>query len=437
MDKNELKKNIFNNIKEYYGLVHKEKREKFIPRETRIQFGGRVFDENEMISATDSILDFWLTLGDYDKKFREEFSKYLDIEYVTLVNSGSSANLLAVACLRSHQLKNRIKEGEEVITVATTFPTTLNPIIQNNLVPVFIDCELGTYNLDPSILEKAISKKTRAIFIPHTLGNPNDMDAILDIAEKYNLFVIEDSCDALDSKYDNKQCGTLGHIGTFSFYPAHNITMGEGGALVTNNKELSRIIKSLRDWGRACYCNANESNPLGACKNRFGFKIDDIEYDHRYIYSNIGYNLKPLDIQAAIGLEQLKKLQEFTKIRKRNFNILYNGLKKHEDLFILPRSINKADPSWFAFPITLKTDKFTRKELITWLEKHNIETRLLFAGNLLKHPAYKDLKYRKVGDLKNTNKIMKDTFFIGIYPGLNEEKLNYVIEKIEEFIKKF
>lgn len=434
METENIKKEIFEKIKELYQLRHKKR---FIPNESKVPYAGRVYDEKEMIAMVDAVLDFWLTLGEYGEKFEKQFSEYLGVKHTILTNSGSSANLLAVSSLCSQQIKNRLNKGDEVMTPACTFPTTLNPIIQNGLKPVFIDVELSTLNISPEKLEEAITKKTKLIMIPHTLGNPCEIDKIMELAKEHNLYVIEDTCDALGSKYDGKFLGTFGDLATFSFYPAHHITLGEGGAVTTNDDNLTKTVISLRDWGRACFCKWNEKNPNGACSKRFDFKIDEVPYDHRYIYENIGYNLKPLDIQPAMGLEQLKKLPEFIQARKKNFLRIYKTFSKYEDLFILPKSSKKSDPSWFGFPITLKEGTpFDRKDMLLWLEKNNIQTRLLFAGNIIRQPAYKNIEYRIQGNLKNSDYVMKNSFFIGVYPGITDEMIKYVINKIEEFIQK-
>lgn len=435
MKTEKIKQEIFEKIKEFYKLNHKQK---FLPGKSKVPYAGRVYNEKEIIAMVDSVLDFWLTMGKYGEKFEKQFSEYLKIKHTTLTNSGSSANLLAVSSLCSQQIENKLNPGDEVITPACTFPTTLNPIIQNGLIPVFVDVKLGTYNIDTQKIEEAITNKTKLIMMPHTLGNPCEMDKITEIAKKYDLYVIEDVCDALGSKYDGKFLGTFGDIATFSFYPAHHITLGEGGALATNNGKLAKTIVSLRDWGRACFCKWNEKNLNGACHKRFDFKINGEYYDHRYIYENIGYNLKPLDPQPAMGLEQLKKLPEFIKARKKNFQKLYQAFLRYKDLFILPETLEKSDTSWFGFPITLKENtSFDRKELITWLEKNNIQTRLLFAGNVVHQPAYKNIVYRIHDNLKNSDYVMKNSFFIGVYPGLTDEMMSYVINKIEEFMQKF
>ncbi|WP_298846574.1 lipopolysaccharide biosynthesis protein RfbH [uncultured Clostridium sp.] len=397
-----------------------------------------MYDENEMVAVVDSVLDFWLTLGVKGREFCDSFSRYIGAKYCLVTNSGSSANLIAVSVLCSKTIKNPMKVCDEVITTAMTFPTTLNPIIQNGLIPVFVDIEEDTYNIDASKIEAAITDKTRAIVFAHTLGNPAEMDKIMDIAKRHNLYVVEDTCDALDSSYDGKLCGTFGDFSTNSFYAAHHITMGEGGAICTNSNELYKAALSIRDWGRACFCQTGEVSGKGACGHRFDYKFDGLPdgYDHKYVYNNIGYNLKPLDIQCAMGIEQLKKLPEFTKVRKNNFKRLYECFKKYEDVFILPRSLPKADPSWFAIPITIReTAWLSKKDFVTYLESKLIETRMLFAGNILKQPGYKDIKHRISGDLKYTDGVLERTFFLGVYPGITKEKLEYMIKSIDSFFE--
>lgn len=436
--KEQSKKEIFDKVKEYYNNFHKK--EPFNSGKSKIGYAGRVYDHNELISAIDSVLDFWLTLGKYDKLFTNDFSKFLGVNHTILTNSGSSANLLAISSLKSNQLEHPLIDGDEIITPAATFPTTLNPIIQNNFTPVFMDVDVGTYNINASDLSKVISKKTRAIFLPHALGNPNEMDVVMEFAEDNELFVIEDACDALGSKYNGKFMGTFGDMGTFSFYPAHHINTGEGGAVVTNNNSLNLIIRSMRDWGRACNCSECilVKNPNAKCSQRFNYKTPDLpeDYDKKYTYINIGYNLKPTDMQASLGVEQLKKLPTFITKRQENFNHLYEEFSKYEDSFVLPQSLQKATPSWFCFPLTIKKEAhFKRSQIIQFLEKNNIETRLFFAGNILNQPAYRNINYRKIGNLDNTQEIMKNTFFIGIYPGLDNEHINYIIEKVDEFMR--
>jgi len=432
----DIRSQIFEKVKKLYNLRDAE--EKFIPGVTPIRYAGRVYDEKEMISLVDSALDFWLTAGRYAEEFESRFAHFFGVKNTILTNSGSSANLLALSALTSPKLEKPIQVGDEVITVACAFPTTVNPIIQNRLVPVFIDVELGSYNIDVSKIEPSISKKTRAIMLAHALGNPFELDAVIEIAGKYNLFVIEDACDAVGSKYDGKLVGTFGDIGTVSFYPAHHITMGEGGALITDITKFARVIRSLRDWGRDCWCKPGHDN---TCGKRFKWKLGDLPYgyDHKYTYSHIGYNLKILDLQAAIGVEQLKKLPIFIKERKKNFNKLYEGFKKYSKYFVLPKWSLKADPSWFGFPLTVREKApFSRNEITNFLEEKKIATRNLFAGNILRHPAYKDLKleYRVYGSLENTDKVLSNTFWIGVYPGLTKEMINYILDIFAKFFNK-
>ena len=431
----QLRKEIFDKVKEFYRLRKGD--EKFIPGKTYINYAGRVNDEKEIISLVDASLDFWLTAGRYAQKFEKKLAEFLDIKYCLLTNSGSSANLLAISALTSPLLKKKkLNPGDEVITTACGFPTTLNPIIQNNLIPVFIDVELGTYNIDVVKIEKAISKKTKAIFVSHTLGNPVNIGEISKIAKKYKLWFIEDNCDSLGSKYKDKYTGTFGHISTCSFYPAHHITMGEGGAVLTNDPLLKRIILSFRDWGRDCWCEPGKDN---SCGKRFSQQHGELPfgYDHKYVYSHIGYNLKVTDMQAAVGVAQLKKLPNFIKARKRTFLYLYNYLKKYEKYFTLSQATKNSDPSWFGFPILVKEKSpFTRADIVNYLEKNKIATRMLFGGNMLRQPAYLGIKCRIVGKLGNTDRVMNDLFWIGVYPGIDKNKLDFITSKFKEFINK-
>ncbi|MEK7658915.1 MAG: lipopolysaccharide biosynthesis protein RfbH [Patescibacteria group bacterium] len=433
----QIKKEILNKVKEFYK-VRKSGEKKFIPGETPVNYAGRVYDEKEMINLVDASFDFWLTAGRYAKQFEKEFAEFLGVKYCLLTNSGSSANLLAISALTSPKLgKKQLKPGDEVITTACGFPTTLNPILQNNLTPVFVDIELGSYNIDVKKIEKSISQKTKAIFVAHTLGNPANIDKILKIAKKYNLWLLEDSCDALGSKYNNKHTGTFGDISTFSFYPAHHITMGEGGAVCADNPLLTKIIVSFRDWGRDCFCEPGFDN---TCKNRFSFKFGELsqDYDHKYIYSHIGYNLKITDMQAAVGLAQLKKLPQFIEARKKNFVFLYKFFKNYEKYFILPETEKNSEPSWFGFPILIKeTAPFSRNEIVEYLEKNKIATRMLFGGNLLKQPAYQNIKFRVSGSLENTDFVMNNLFWIGVYAGITKEKMSYIILTFDKFLKNY
>jgi len=430
-----LRKEILHKIKEFYRFG-KEK-EKFVPGKSRINYAGRVYDENELINLVDSSLDFWLTAGRYAREFEKKLADFLRVKYCLLVNSGSSANLLVLSSLTSPLLKERmLKPGDEVVTTACGFPTTLNPIIQNNLIPVFIDIELGTYNINAEQIEKAITKKTKAIFIAHTLGNPANLSLILKTVRKYNLFLIEDNCDALGSKYRGRYTGTFGDISTCSFFPAHHITMGEGGAVLTSNSLLRKILMSLRDWGRDCCCETGYDN---TCGRRFSQKFGKLPfgYDHKYVYSHIGYNLKVTDMQAAIGCAQINKLNKFIEARRKNFAYLYKFLKKYEEFLILPRWQEEAEPSWFGFPILVKKGPpFKRRDIVTYLEKHKIATRMLFGGNLLRQPAYRNIKYRVSGSLENTDLVMNNLFWVGVYPGLTKPMLSYIEKTLDNFFRK-
>ncbi|OQY05500.1 MAG: lipopolysaccharide biosynthesis protein RfbH [Bacteroidetes bacterium 4572_117] len=433
MNEKELRKQILDLTKEYYKA--KFPKQEFEAGKSIVRYAGRVFDEKEIVNLVDSSLDFWLTAGRFAEDFEYEFANMFDATDCALVNSGSSANLVAMSALTSPKLgKRRVKPGDEVITVAAGFPTTVAPIIQNNAVPVFVDVNLGNYNIMTDMLEQAISSKTKAIFIAHTLGIPFDLKTVSEFAKKHNLWLIEDNCDALGSKYDGKLTGTFGDIATFSFYPAHHITMGEGGAVISYNEELARIIKSFRDWGRDCYCASGEDN---TCGKRFTQQFGKMPagYDHKFIYSHLGYNLKVSDMQAAVGIEQLKKLPAFIEKRKENYNLLFEGLKKFEDKLILPVATENSEPSWFGFLITVKEEAgVSRNDLVQFLNQNKIHTRNLFAGNIVRQPAFENIEKRIVGDLKNTDYIMYNTFFIGLYPGNGKAEIDYVISKFEEFL---
>ncbi len=433
-DVQRLREEIFARVAEFYRVAHR--REPFVPGKTRIHYAGRVYDERELIAMTDAVLDFWLTLGRYADEFERKIAEFLGVSEVLLVNSGSSANLVAVTALCSPELDNPLRPGDEVITPAVTFPTTVAPLVQNGLIPVFVDCDLGTYNMNLAAVEAAISPRTRAILVLHNLGNPCDMDVILRLAQAHDLYVIEDTCDALGSRFGGRAVGSFGHLGTLSFYPAHHITTGEGGAVVTNDKKLARIARSIRDWGRACWCNHKTTNPNGACGRRFEYKIPGMPgtYDHKYVYSHIGYNLQPTDIQAALGSAQMDKLPDFIAARQHNFRLLFAGLARYQDFLILPQWDPRADVSWFAFPITVRDNpRFTRNDLVRWLEQANIETRLVFAGNILRQPGYVNIPHRIVGELINSNLVMRGSFFIGVYPGLDEERINYILRTFDAF----
>jgi len=407
----------------------------FVPGQTPIPVSGRVFDADDVRHLVDAALDFWLTSGRYADQFEQAFARYMGIRHVILCNSGSSANLLALSALTSPKLGDRaLQQGDEVITVAAGFPSTVNPAIQNGLVPVFLDIDLPTYNLDVRMLEEAIGPRTRAIMVAHTMGNPFDVGAVLEVVRHHNLWLVEDNCDALGSTYQGRLTGTFGDLATVSFYPAHHITMGEGGCVLTESPEIKVLVESFRDWGRDCWCDPGKEN---TCGKRFGWQQGQLPYgyDHKYIFSHIGYNLKLTDMQAAVGVAQLKKLPRFIQRRKHNFRLLYGGLKPFEEYLILPEATAESDPSWFGFLITVRPDApFTRNDLIGYLRNRKIDTRLLFGGNLTRQPAYRGVPHRVVGELKNTDVVMNGTFWVGVYPGLTEAMLSYVVESIGAFI---
>lgn len=405
-----------------------------------IPYAGRIFDEKELVNLVDASLDFWLTTGRFARDFEQAFARHLGRRYALLCNSGSSANLLAVTALTSYRLKERrLLPGDEVITVAAGFPTTVAPIVQNNLVPVFLDVNLATLNVRTEQLEEAFSSKTKAIILAHTLGNPFDLDAVMSFAQKHSLFVIEDNCDALGSLYKGKLTGTRGDLATSSFYPAHHITMGEGGCVVTSDPQLKIIVESFRDWGRDCYCDPGKDN---TCGKRFGWQLGSLPegYDHKYIYSHLGYNLKLTDMQAAVGMAQLDKLESFGASRRRNFASLKEGLKKiknFEEFMVLPEATTDSDPSWFGFPLTVKeTAPFSRRSLIEHLESKQIATRHIFGGNLLRQPAFIDVPKRTVADLSNTDQIMKGSFVVGVYPGITPQSIDYMLNTFAAFFKR-
>jgi CDP-6-deoxy-D-xylo-4-hexulose-3-dehydrase len=436
MNHSQLRNKILELTKEYYQ--ERFGQNTFIPGQSRVNYAGRVFDEKELIYLVDSSLDFWLTEGRYTEEFSQKISEFLGISNVILTNSGSSANLLAFSALTSEKLEaRRLKSGDEVISVATGFPSTVTPIIQNNMIPVFVDVHIPTYNIDVAMLENAISEKTKCIFLAHTLGNPFNIDVVMGLASQYHLWVIEDNCDAFGSKYRGNYTGTFGHISTISFYPAHHITTGEGGAVVTNDEQLSKIIRSFRDWGRDCYCAGGENN---TCGKRFSQAFGSLPYgyDHKYVYSEIGYNLKMTDMQAAIGSAQMDKLSMFCDRRKENFKRYTKIFEKYTDYIILPEATEHADSSWFSFIVTVKEGApFKRDELVNYLTENNIETRNLFAGNLTRQPAFKGKKYRIADHLKNSDYIMNNTFFLGTYPGNTSQKLDYIQTIIDSFMEKY
>lgn len=435
----QAKNEILKLVGEYCDKYHKKKEYNL---GDRIPYASRVYDKNEMQNLVDSALEFWLTSGRYTEKFEKEFSDYLGVKYCSLVNSGSSANLLAFIALTSPLLgERRINRGDEVITVAAGFPTTVAPFIQYGAVPVFIDMTIPQYNIDVSKLEDAISSKTKAVMIAHTLGNPFNLSAVKKFCDKYNLWLIEDNCDALGSIYkidgQERLTGTIGDIGTSSFYPPHHMTMGEGGAVYTNNALLHKCIRSFRDWGRDCVCPSGYDN---LCKHRFDKQYGELPvgYDHKYVYSHFGYNLKATDMQAAIGCAQLEKFPSFVEKRRHNFDRLKEGLKDLQDKLILPEPCENSKPSWFGFLITCKED-LDKNEVVQYIESHGIQTRMLFAGNLVKQPCFDEMRksnkgYRVIGDLTITDKIMKDTFWLGVYPGMTDEMIDYMIKVIKEAV---
>jgi CDP-4-dehydro-6-deoxyglucose reductase, E1 len=403
----------------------------FAPGQSAIPVSGKVFDAAEMQCLVDASLDFWLTTGRYAERFEREFARWMGVRECVLTNSGSSANLLAVSALTSPKLGDRrLVPGDEVITVAAGFPTTVNPILQNNLVPVFVDVELPTYNVAPAALEGALSPCTRAVIFAHTLGNPFDIAAVTAFARKHDLWLIEDCCDAVGSLYHGRKAGTFGDLATTSFYPAHHITMGEGGAVLTNKPLLRTLVESFRDWGRDCWCAPGCDN---TCGKRFDWHLGELPrgYDHKYTYSHVGYNLKLTDMQAAVGVAQLQKLDGFVAARRRNFAALREGLRELEEFFILPEATPKSDPSWFGFPIAVRSDApFTRNEVTAFLESRKIATRLLFGGNLTRQPAYRGREFRVAGSLANTDFVMNQVFWIGLYPGITPEILDYTLESL-------
>lgn len=435
----EARKQILDSVKEYCDTFHNHKND----RNDYIPYASRVYDYHEMCNLVDSALEFWLTAGKYTDVFEKNFAKYLNVKYCSLVNSGSSANLIAFMALTSPLLGDRkINRGDEVITVAAGFPTTIAAIIQYGAVPVFVDMNIPQYNIEISYLEEAVSEKTKAVMLAHTLGNPFDLKAVKEFCQKHNLWLIEDNCDALGSTYEIdgevKFTGTIGDIGTSSFYPPHHMTMGEGGAVYTNNSLLNKIVKSLRDWGRDCSCAPGQDN---MCGHRFDKQYGElpIGYDHKYVYSHFGYNLKATDMQAAIGCAQLEKMPEFTARRKYNFNYIRKGLEGVQDKFILPEKCPNSDPSWFGFLITCK-DGVDKNKVVQFLENNGVQTRMLFGGNMTKQPCFTEMKkenkgYRIIGELKETDRIMNNTFWIGVYPGMSDEKLDYMIEKLKESVK--
>lgn len=426
-----LRSSILSLVAEYADAAH-GKRE-FVPGKSSVPVSGKVFGASDLRLLVSSALDFWLTAGRFNDAFESRLAKFMGVKRALTVNSGSSANLLAISALTSPHLgKDALRAGDEVITVAAAFPTTVNPVVQNGLTPVFVDVDIPTYNISARQVKKAVTKRTKAIVAAHTLGNPFDIDEISRIADDNDLFLIEDCCDALGSTYHGKKVGRFGDISTLSFYPAHHMTTGEGGAVMTDDKTIARTLESMRDWGRDCHCPTGKDN---TCGRRFSMQLGDLPYgyDHKYIYSNMGYNLKMTDMQAAVGLAQMSRLDEFMRIRSRNFSHLFEGLRKFEEVMVLPEATSGSDPCWFGFPITLRPGPGVgRREFLQEMDRRKIGTRLLFGGNLLRQPYFKGVRYRVVGDLRNTDIIMNDTFWIGVFPGLTEEMLDYVIASIGE-----
>lgn len=440
LNEQQAKKEILDLVSEYCDKYHSKAEYK---EGDRISYASRVYDHEEMVNLVDSSLEFWLTSGRYTEIFESEFAKYLNVKYCSLVNSGSSANLAAFMALTSPLLGERaIKRGDEVITVAAGFPTTVAPIIQFGAIPVFVDVTIPQYNIDVTMLDSALSNRTKAVMIAHTLGNPFDLQQVKEFCDRNNLWLVEDNCDALGSKYvingEEKFTGTIGDMGTSSFYPPHHMTMGEGGAVYTNNILLNKIVRSFRDWGRDCICPSGKDN---LCNHRFDKQYGELPlgYDHKYVYSHFGYNLKATDMQAAIGVAQLNKFPSFVERRRHNFDRIKTGLKCVEDKLILPEEEKDSIPSWFGFLITCK-EGIDRNNVVQYIEDHGIQTRMLFAGNIIKHPCFDEMRatgegYRVVGELTNTDRIMNDTFWVGVYPGMNDEMIDYMVKIIKEALK--
>lgn len=428
-----LRAEILAKVAEYHAVAFAP--EEFVPGVTPVPVSGRVFDAADQVALTDAALEFWLTAGRYADQFEREFAATIGRRFALLVNSGSSANLAALSCLTSPALgQRRLQPGDEVITVAAGFPTTVNPIVQNGLVPVFVDVAVPTYNIDVAQLEAARSERTKAIILAHTLGNPFDLAAVGQFARQHGLWLIEDCCDALGSTYQGRPAGSFADIATFSFYPAHHITMGEGGCVVADHPGLKRLLESFRDWGRDCWCAPGKEN---TCGKRFEWPPGDLPagYDHKYVFSQIGYNLKATDLQAAVGVAQLQKLPGFVARRKENFAALKEGLQRLEDFFVLPAATPGSEPSWFGFPLAVRpTAPFKRRDLLVHLHEKKIDTRLLFGGNLARQPAYHQVRYRVVGDLVNSDFVMNQVFWLGVYPGINRAMIEYVVDVIGAFV---
>jgi CDP-6-deoxy-D-xylo-4-hexulose-3-dehydrase len=429
----ELQRRILDLVREHYQARHADR--PFVPGKTVVPYAGRVFDEEEVVSAVESMLDFWLTLGREGAAFERELAEFVGVKHALLANSGSSANLLAFATLTSNQLDRPLAPGDEVITVAAGFPTTVAPIVQHGCVPVFVDVSPETGNVRVDRLADAITPRTRAVMVAHTLGNPCDLDQVCQLVERHDLYFVEDNCDALGSLYRGRKTGTFGHLATQSFYPPHHLTMGEGGAVLTGSGRLRRIAESFRDWGRDCWCPSGADN---TCGKRFGWQLGDLPhgYDHKYTYSHLGYNLKPLDVQAAIGRQQLKKLDHFVAARRANHARLAAALKPYEEFLAAQQATPYSEPSWFGLLLTVRDGApFSRDDLVRWLESRRIQTRQLFGGNLLRQPAFAGVQHRVVGDLTNADKIMRDAFFVGVYPGLTAEMLDWMEESFRDFFQ--
>jgi CDP-4-dehydro-6-deoxyglucose reductase, E1 len=433
-DRDKLRKEILDKVRRFADARTEEE---FVPGKTRIPYAGRIYDHAEMASLVDSALDFWLTAGRYAERFEREYAAFTGTKFCSLTNSGSSANLIALSALTSSALGGeRLRRGDKVITCAAGFPTTLNPIYQTGMRPVFVDVEIGTYNPIAAQVAEAAERGAKAVMIAHTLGNPFDLDSILKTARKHGLYLIEDCCDAAGATWDGRKVGTFGDLSTMSFYPAHHMTMGEGGAVMTSDPKYKRLAESFRDWGRDCWCAPGIDN---TCGKRFKWKLGELPlgYDHKYIYSNIGYNLKATEMQAAIGVEQLKKLPSFILKRRENFNFIMANLKEHSDVLILPARYPKAEISPFGFPLTVREGApFTKEGMVEHLESKGIQTRMLFGGNLVRQPAYLGMENERVGDLANSDFVMGNTFWIGVYPGLKREMLEYVMDAFHGFIRK-
>lgn len=431
-----FRKIIAREIPKFYAHGHQTST--FVPGQSAIPVSGRVYGYEEIQNVVEAALDFWLTTGRFADQFEAELARLFGLNHAILVNSGSSANLLALSCLTSPKLeKKRLCPGDEVITVATGFPTTVNPILQNGLVPVFLDVSLPTYNVNTDQLEEAYSPRTKAVMLAHSLGNPFDLEAVKGFVQRHDLWLIEDNCDAFGSTYKGQLTGTFGDLAALSFYPAHHITTGEGGVVLTNSSRLRALTESFRDWGRDCWCKPGHDN---TCGKRFNWQLGGLPqgFDHKYIYSHLGYNLKATDLQAAAGLVQLKRLPEFIEARRRNFALIYNGLKDLQEFLLLPKATPGSNPSWFGFPLGIRPEApFDRRALVGFLEDKRIATRLFFGGNLLRQPAYEDTPHRVIGDLKNSDYVMNSVFWIGVYPGLTKPMVNFVLDVFHEFVKKY